>query len=100
LEPGQPIAVICPASREATDALSVTKGGSPRVVPDETKPAVTNRAARGSIGSKTFGAVEHGNLLLASFSLFVDRGSLTVALHELARFSNACSLDDRDQRLN
>jgi hypothetical protein len=34
-------------------------------VPDETKLAITDRAARGFAMSKTFGAVAHCGLLLA-----------------------------------
>ena len=62
MEPGQPIPVTCPASSEATDALLGTKGGSPRVVPDETKLAITNCASRGAARSRTFGAVQHCSL--------------------------------------
>ena len=91
MEPGQPIPVTCPASSEAIDALLGTKGRSPRVVPDETKLAITNRASRGSATSKTFGAVQHCSLLLVLSSLFVDHPSFTVALHEPVRFSNVCS---------
>src|SRR5258708_10914532 len=92
LEPAYPIAVTCPASSEAIDALLGTKRGSPRVVPDETKLAITNCASRGSATSKTFGAVQHCNLLLVLSSLFVDHPSFTVALRELVRFSNSSSL--------
>jgi hypothetical protein len=94
LEPGQPIAVTCPASCEASDALLGTKGGSPRVVPDETKLAITNCASRGSARSrpKAFGAVRNCSLLLVLSSLFVDHPCFTIALHEPVRFSNACSL--------
>jgi len=84
LEPGQPIAVTCPASSEAIDALLGTKGASPRVVPDETKLAITNCASRGSARSKIFGAVQHCSLLLVLSSLFVDHPSFTVALHDPA----------------
>ena len=77
LEPGQPIPITCPASSEAIDALLGTKGGSPRVVPDETKLAITNRASRGSARSQTFGAVQHCSLLLVLSSLFVDHPSFT-----------------------
>jgi len=72
LEPGQPIAVTFPASSEAIDALPGTKGGSPRVVPDETKLAIANCASRGSARSRTFGAVQHCSLHLVLSSLFVD----------------------------
>jgi hypothetical protein len=92
LEPGQPIAVTCPANSKAIDALLGTKGGSPRVVPDETKLAITNCASRGSATSGTFGAVQHCSLLLVLSSLFVDHPFFTVALHEPVRFSNAYSL--------
>src|SRR6478672_7476301 len=92
LEPAHPIAVTFPASSEAINALLGTKGGSPRVVPDETKLAITNCASRGSARSKAFGAVGHCSLLLVLSSLFVDHPFFTVALHEPVRFSNACSL--------
>src|SRR5262249_40484266 len=84
--------VIFPTSSEANDALLGTKRGSPRVVPDETKLAITNCASRGSAGSNTFGAVGHCGLLLALSQLFVDHPFFTVALDEPLRFSNACSL--------
>jgi hypothetical protein len=92
LEPGQPIAVTCPASSEVIDALLGTKRGSPRVVPDETKLAITNCASRGSARSKAFGAVGHCSLLLVSSLLFVDHPFFSVALHQPVRLSNACSL--------
>src|ERR1700693_3802632 len=92
LEPGHPIAVSCPANSEAIDALFGTKGGSPRVVPDQTKLAITNRASRGSATSKTFGAVRHCSLLSVLSSLFVDHLSFTAALHEPVRFSNLSTL--------
>ena len=92
MEPGQPIAVTCPASSEAIDALLGTKGRSPRVVPDETKLAITNRASRGSATSKAFGAVQHCSLhVVLSSSLFVDHPFFTVALREPVGFSNVCS---------
>jgi hypothetical protein len=72
LQPGQPIAVARLASSEASDALPGTKGGSPRVVPDETKPAITSCASRRAAGLKTFGAVGHCSILLVSSSLFAD----------------------------
>src|SRR6478735_8870061 len=87
LEPAYPIAVTRPASSEAVDALLGTKRGSPRVVPDETKLAITNCASRGSTRSKTFGAVWHCRLLLV-LSIAVRRSSFfTVALHQPVRFS-------------
>src|ERR1700721_1723092 len=64
LRPGQPTPITCPASSEAIDALPGTSRSPPRVVPDETKPAITNRASRGSATSQTFGAVQHCSLLL------------------------------------
>ena len=92
MEPAHPIAVTFPASSEAIDALLGTKGGSPRVVPNETKLAIANCASRGSARSKTFGAVRHCCLLLVLSSLFVDHPFFTVALHQPVRFSNACNL--------
>src|SRR3984893_15541759 len=82
LEPAHPIAVTFPASSEAIDALLGTKRGSPRVVPDETKLAITNCASRGTARSKTFGAVGHWSILLVLSSLFVYRPFFTVALHK------------------
>src|SRR5260370_12178927 len=64
LEPTHPIAVTFAASSEAIDAVLGTKGGSPRVVPDEAKFAITDCASRGFPGSKAFGAVGHCCLLL------------------------------------
>jgi hypothetical protein len=84
LGPAQPIAVACSASSEAIDALLCTKGGSPRVVPDETKLAITNCASRGSARSKTFGAVGHGGLLFVLSSL-VDHPFLSLALDQTVR---------------
>jgi hypothetical protein len=72
LVPGQPVQVARPASPKAIGALLGTKGGSPRVVPDETKLAIANRATRGSGRPKTFGALRHCSLLLVLSSLFVD----------------------------
>jgi hypothetical protein len=92
LEPGQPIAGACPASSKAIDAPFGTKGGSPRVVPDETKLSITNCASCGSARSRIFGAVQHCSLLLVLSSLFVDYPFFTVALHEPVRLSDACSL--------
>jgi hypothetical protein len=88
LEPGQPIAVTFPASSEAIDALPGTKGGSPRVVPDETKLAITDSASRGSAMCKTFGAGGHCCLLLAirGPTFFHCRSD------EPVRFSDACTL--------
>src|ERR1700688_2623088 len=98
LGPGQPTPITCPASSEAIDALPGTSRSPPRVVPDETKPAITNRASRGSATSQTFGAVQHCSLLLVSSSLFVDHPSFTVVLHEPVRLSSPYNLDDRDHR--
>jgi len=88
LEPGQPIAVTFPASSEAIDALPGTKGGSPRVVPDETKLAITDSASRGAAMCKTFGAGGHCCLLLAirGPTFFHCRSD------EPVRFSEACTL--------
>ena len=92
LEPAYPIAVTLAASSEAIDALLGAQRGSPRVVPDETKLAITDCASCGSARSKTFGATGHCSLLLVLSSLFVNHPFFTVALHEPERFSNACSL--------
>src|SRR6516164_10041849 len=61
-EPRQPVAINLPASFEAIDALPGTKRGSPRVVPDETKLAITSCAS--FAGSRTFRGVGHCSLLL------------------------------------
>src|SRR5215831_14228082 len=63
------MAVTCPSSSEAIDALLGTKRGSPRVVPDETKLPVTDRASRGFVRPETFRAVGHCCL---PWWLFVD----------------------------
>src|SRR3954453_16753038 len=72
LEPAHPIAVTFPASSEAIDALLGTERGSPRVVPDETKLAITNCASRGTARSKIIGAMGHRSLLLVLSSLVVE----------------------------
>jgi hypothetical protein len=77
------------------DALPGTKGGSPRVVPDETKLAITNRASRGSATSKTFGATRHCSLLSILSSSFVDHPCSPVALHRLVRLSSMQSKTTR-----
>src|ERR1700750_175652 len=87
LEPAHPIAVTFPASSKAIDALLRAKRRSPRIVPDETKPAFTNCASRGTARSTTFGAVEHCSLLLALSQLFVDHPFFTIALDEPVRLS-------------
>jgi hypothetical protein len=92
LEPAQQFEITCPASFEAIDASLGTTVCSPRVVPDEAKLAITNCALRGSARSKTFGAVEHCNLLLVLSSLFVDHPFSIVALHQPLRLSDGCSL--------
>jgi hypothetical protein len=89
LEPGQPIQVACPAGSEVIDALLGTKGGSPRVVPDETKLAIANRATRGPARPKAFGKVGHFSLLLVFSLLSADHPFFTVALHAPVCFSNA-----------
>jgi hypothetical protein len=64
LEPAHPIVITLVASSEAIDALLGTKRGSPRVMPDETKLAVTDCASRGVGRSKIFKAAGHYCLLL------------------------------------
>jgi hypothetical protein len=59
LEPAHPIAIILAASLEAIDALPGAERGSPRIVPDETKLAITDGASRGFIKPVTFGAIGH-----------------------------------------
>src|SRR5215469_13152069 len=98
MEPRQPIAVTCLASSEAIDALPGAEGGSPRVVPDESKPAVTDCAARGRAMSGIFRAVGHWCLLWLYTSrssiilLSLHPASFTFALPESSRFSDACIL--------
>ncbi|MGY4434885.1 hypothetical protein ACVWWO_007362 [Bradyrhizobium sp. F1.13.1] len=92
LEPTHPIAVTFPPSSEAIDALLGTKRRSPRVVPNETKLAITNCTSRGTGRSKTFGAVGHCTLLSVLSQLFVDHPIFIVALDEPVRFSDARSL--------
>jgi hypothetical protein len=89
LEPGQPSAVAFPASSEAIDALPGAKRGSPRVVPDEIKLAITDSASHGFAMSKTFGAVRHCYLLSVLSQLFVDHRFFADALHLPVRFSDA-----------
>jgi hypothetical protein len=100
LEPAHPNAVAFPASFEAIDALPGTKRGSPRVVPDETKLAIADRASRGSARSKTFRAVGHCSLLLVLSSLFVDHPFSPSHFMSLSAFPTHAAYDDRDQRLN
>jgi hypothetical protein len=69
-EPAHPIAVTFATSSEAIDAGLGTKRGSPRVVRDEAKFAITDCTSRGFPGSNVFGAAGHCGLLLVS-SLFV-----------------------------
>jgi len=63
LEPAHPIAVTLAASLEAIDALAGAKRGSPRIMPDETKPAITDCASRDPVRPVTFQAVRHFSLL-------------------------------------
>jgi hypothetical protein len=70
LEPAHPIAVTLAASSEAIDALPGAKRGSPRVVPDETKLAITDRTSRDLPSSKTSASVGHCCLLLVLSLLF------------------------------
>ena len=62
LEPAHPIAVTLAASLEAIDTLSGAKWGSPRIMPDETKLALTHCASRGPVSTVTFEAVSHCSL--------------------------------------
>jgi hypothetical protein len=59
LKPAHPVAVTLAAISEAISALLGTKRNSPRVVPDETKLAITDRASHRLVAPMTFGAVEH-----------------------------------------
>src|SRR6478672_5773511 len=98
-EPVQPIAVTFPASSEAIDALLGTKRGSPRVVPDETKLAITNCASRGTARSKIIGAMGHRSLLYrrcSSIILFDRRTAWPVRFsyaRSLGRSRSAAQLD-------
>jgi hypothetical protein len=67
MEPGQPIAVTRLASSQAIDAFLGTERSSPRVVSDETKLAITDRASRGFAISMTFGAFWHRGFLFLSW---------------------------------
>src|SRR5246127_377821 len=90
LEPAHPIAVTFPASSEAIDALPGTQRGAPRVVPDETKLAITNCASRGPGRSNTFGEV--GHCCLGSIAV-VRRSSISHRRTcKPVRFSDPCSL--------
>jgi hypothetical protein len=86
LEPAHPIAVSLAASSEAIDALPGAKRGSPRVVPDETKLAITDRTSRDLPSSKTSASVGHCCLLLVLSLLFVDH------LFSPPHFMNLCPL--------
>jgi hypothetical protein len=91
LQPAHPIAVTCPSSSEAIDALLGTKRGSPRVVPDETKLPVTDRASRGFVRPETFRAVGHYRLPLDSWWLFVDHPFSSSHFQEPVRISDAAA---------
>src|SRR6516164_9214674 len=65
LEPAHPIAVTLAASLEAIDAFPGAKRGSPRIMPYETKLAITDCASRSRVRPVTFHAVRHCSLLLA-----------------------------------
>src|SRR5215475_27814 len=64
LEPAQPIAVTLAASSETIDAFLGAKRGSPRIMTDETKLAITDCASRDPVRPVTFQAVRHCSLLL------------------------------------
>lgn len=53
------------ASFDAIDALLGAKRRSPRIMPDETKLSLTDRASPGLVRPKTFQAVRHCFFLLA-----------------------------------
>ena len=98
LEPGQPGTVTFPASSEAIDALLGAKRSSPRVVPDETKLAITDCASRGFAMSKTFGAA--GHLWSPLGFIAADHPfSLSHAMNARA-FPMHAALADRGKRLN
>ena len=65
LEPAHPIVVTLAARLEAIDALPGAKLRSPRIMPDETKLALTDCASHGLVRPVTFQAVSHCFLLLA-----------------------------------
>jgi hypothetical protein len=91
LKQAQPIAITFPASSKAIDALLGTNRGSPRVVPEETKLAVTDCASRSSAVSRTLGAVAHV-VFSCSIGLFDEHPFRTVALDDDVRFPEACRL--------
>jgi hypothetical protein len=82
LDPAKPLAVTLTASSEVMDALLGTKRRSPRVVPDETKLAITDGASRGFVRPVTFGAVQHLQSPLVLLPFFASHPSFNVALHE------------------
>src|SRR3954469_23381101 len=65
LEPAHPIVVTLAARLEAIDALPGAKRPSPRIMPDETKLALTDCASHGVVGPVTFQGVRHCFLLSA-----------------------------------
>src|SRR3954471_9110868 len=65
LEPACPIVVILAARLEAIDALAGAKLRSPRIMPDETKLALTDCASLAFVRAVTFQAVRHCFLFLA-----------------------------------
>ena len=65
MEPAHPIVVTLAARLEAIDALPGAKRRSPRIMPDETKLALTDCASHGLVRPVTFQAVRHCFLLLA-----------------------------------
>jgi hypothetical protein len=59
LEPAHPIVITLAARPEAIDALPGAKRSSPRIMPDETKLALTDCASHGLVRPVTFQAVRH-----------------------------------------
>jgi hypothetical protein len=98
MEPSKPIAITFPASSEAIDADPGTKRGPPRVVPNETKLAITDCASRSFAMFKTFGAVQHFWSPLGFIVVFAELSSFAIARNEPAPLLSNASILRRSGR--
>src|SRR5262249_34875400 len=89
LEPAHPIAVTLATSSEPIDALPRAKRGSPRIMPDKPKLAITHCASRGLVRSLTFQAVRHCPLLLACANFGRMQTKRTVTRSSIERRSTS-----------
>src|SRR6516165_10298026 len=85
LEPAHPIVITLAACLEAIDALPGAKRRSPRIMPDETKLALTDCASHGLFRPVTFQAVRHCFLLLACAHFGCTKTKRTVANGSIER---------------